>query len=303
MLPSSLYILFMPLKKKKVGSYPNAMIIVSLTAALFLIGFCGLLVMQSKKLISIIKQNIEVRVMLDKGLDSTQVADIQKKLIANPFVLNIEGKPQVIFYSKDEAAREFIADRKEDFSAFLGENPLHDSYRVRLEEDYFEDTKLQKIKSDVEKLEGVFEVVYQENLADQINKNLTKIYIILATFAVIMLIIIVLLMNNTIRLALYSQRFLIRSMQLVGATNNFIQMPFLKNGAVQGLISGLIAVGLIVGLQQVALRQIEGLHMLQEYEKLGFLLLGVVILGVLIGVLSTFQALARYLRMTLDDLY
>ena len=279
------------------------MIIVSLTAALFLIGFCGLLVMQSKKLISIIKQNIEVRVMLDKGLDSTQVADIQKKLIANPFVLNIEGKPQVIFYSKDEAAREFIADTKEDFSAFLGENPLHDSYRVRLQEDYFEDTKLQKIKADVEKFEGVFEVVYQENLADQINKNLTKIYIILATFAVIMLIIIVLLMNNTIRLALYSQRFLIRSMQLVGATNNFIQMPFLKNGAVQGLISGLIAAGLIVGLQQVALRQIEGLHTLQEYEKLGFLLLGVIILGALIGILSTFQALARYLRMTLDDLY
>lgn len=293
----------MPLKKKKVGSYPNAMIIVSLTAALFLIGFCGLLVMQSKKLISIIKQNIEVRVMLDKGLDSTQVADIQKKIISKPFVLNTEGKPSVIFYSKDEAAREFIADTKEDFSAFLGENPLHDSYRVRLMEDYFEDTKLKLIKTELEKIEGIFEVVYQENLADQINKNLTKIYIILATFAVIMLVIIVLLMNNTIRLALYSQRFLIRSMQLVGATNNFIQMPFLKNGAVQGLISGVIAAGLIVGLQQIALRQIEGLHILQEYEKLGFLLLGVIVLGALIGISSTFQALARYLRMTLDDLY
>lgn len=293
----------MPLKKKKVGSYPNAMIIVSLTAALFLIGFCGLLVMQSKKLISIIKQNIEVRVMLDKGLDSTQVTDIQKKIIAKPYVLNTEGKPSVIFYSKDEAAREFIADTKEDFSALLGENPLHDSYRVRLHEDYFEDTKLKMIKTELEKIDGVFEVVYQENLADQINKNLTKIYIILATFAVIMLIIIVLLMNNTIRLALYSQRFLIRSMQLVGATNNFIQMPFLKNGAVQGLISGFIAAGLIVGLQQIALRQIEGLHILQEYEKLGILLLGVIVLGALIGILSTFQALARYLRMTLDDLY
>lgn len=293
----------MPLKKKKVGSYPNAMIIVSLTAALFLIGFCGLLVMQSKKLISIIKQNIEVRVMLDKGLDSTQVAEIQTKIIAKPFVLNTEGKPSVIFYSKDEAAREFIADTKEDFSSFLGENPLHDSYRVRLNEDYFEDTKLKLIKAELEKIEGIFEVVYQENLADQINKNLTKIYIILATFAVIMLVIIVLLMNNTIRLALYSQRFLIRSMQLVGATNNFIQMPFLKNGAVQGLISGIIAAGLIVGLQQIALRQIEGLHILQEYEKLGILLIGVIILGALIGILSTFQALARYLRMTLDDLY
>ena len=290
-------------KKKKVGSYPNAMIIASLTAALFLIGFCGLMVMQSKKLISIIKQNIEVRVMLDKDMDSTQVATLKNKIVGKPYVLVLEGQPQVLFFSKDEAAREFIADTKEDFTPFLGENPLHDSYRVRLQEDFFEDTKLQQIKADLEKVEGVFEVVYQENLADQINKNLTKIYVILSTFAVIMLIIIVLLMNNTIRLALYSQRFLIRSMQLVGATNGFIQMPFLKNGAIQGLISGVIAAGMIVALQQIALRQIEGLHMLQEYEKLGVLLVAVIILGALIGVASTFQALARYLRMALDDLY
>lgn len=279
------------------------MIIASLTAALFLIGFCGLLVMQSKKLISIIKQNIEVRVMLDKGLDSNQVTKVYKSIVARPFVLSIDGKPQVTFFSKDEAAKEFIADTKEDFSTLLGDNPLHDSYRVRLQEDYFEDTKLKQIKAELEKNDGVFEVVYQENLADQINKNLTKIYLILATFAVIMLVIIILLMNNTIRLALYSQRFLIRSMQLVGATNGFIQRPFLKNGAVQGLISGLIAAGLIVALQQLALHQIEGLHLLQEYDKLSFLLAGVIILGALIGIASTFQALARYLRMALDDLY
>lgn len=279
------------------------MIIASLTAALFLIGFCGLLVMQSKKLISIIKQNIEVRVMLDKGLDSNQVTKVYKGIVARPFVLSIDGKPQVTFFSKDEAAKEFIADTKEDFSTLLGDNPLHDSYRVRLQEDYFEDTKLKQIKAELEKNDGVFEVVYQENLADQINKNLTKIYLILATFAVIMLVIIILLMNNTIRLALYSQRFLIRSMQLVGATNGFIQRPFLKNGAVQGLISGLIAAGLIVALQQLALHQIEGLHLLQEYDKLSFLLAGVIILGALIGIASTFQALARYLRMALDDLY
>ena len=279
------------------------MIIASLTAALFLIGFCGLLVMQSKKLISIIKQNIEVRVMLDKGLDSNQVTKVYKSIVARPFVLSIDGKPQVTFFSKDEAAKEFIADTKEDFSTLLGDNPLHDSYRVRLQEDYFEDTKLKQIKAELEKNDGVFEVVYQENLADQINKNLTKIYLILATFAIIMLVIIILLMNNTIRLALYSQRFLIRSMQLVGATNGFIQRPFLKNGAVQGLISGLIAAGLIVALQQIALHQIEGLQLLQEYDKLSFLLAGVIILGALIGIASTFQALARYLRMALDDLY
>jgi cell division transport system permease protein len=126
---------------------------------------------------------------------------------------------------------------------------------------------------------------------------------VLATFALIMLVIIVLLMNNTIKLAIYSQRFLIRSMQLVGATNGFIQMPFLKKGAVQGLISGVVAAGLIFGLLQLGLYLIEGLHILQENTKLVILLVGVVILGVLIGVASTYQSLYRYLRMALDDLY
>lgn len=293
----------MILKKKKVGSYPNAMIVMSLTAALFLIGFCGLIVVQSKRLISIIKQNIEVRVMLDKEMDSTQVATVAKIIAQKPYVLSLASKPQVIFVSKDEAAKEFIAETKEDFTQFLGDNPLHDSYRVRLQEDFFEEVKLKQIKAELEKVEGVFDVVYQENLADQINQNLSKVYLILATFAVLMLIIIVLLMNNTIRLALYSQRFLIRSMQLVGATNGFIQWPFIQKGAFQGLLSGLIASGLIVGLLQIALYQIEGLGILQDNVKLLTLLLGVVLLGVLIGVASTYQSLYRYLKMTLDDLY
>jgi len=293
----------MILKKKKVGSYPNAMIVISLTAALFLIGFCGLIVVQSKRLISIIKQNIEVRVMLNKEMDSTQVAVVAKTIAQKPYVLTLSSKPQVIFVSKDEAAKEFIAETKEDFTQFLGDNPLHDSYRVRLQEDFFEEVKLKQIKAELEKVAGVYEVVYQENLADQINQNLTKIYLILATFAVVMLIIIVLLMNNTIRLALYSQRFLIRSMQLVGATNGFIQWPFIQKGAFQGLLSGLIASGLIVGLLQIALYQIEGLGILQDNLKLIMLLLGVLLLGILIGVASTYQSLARYLKMTLDDLY
>jgi cell division transport system permease protein len=218
-------------------------------------------------------------------------------------VLVENNVPQVIFVSKDEAAKQYIDESKEDFKQFLGDNPLHDSYRVKLKEDYFEDAKLKQIKDELDKADGVFEVVYQEHLADQINKNFMKIYMVLATFALIMLVIIVLLMNNTIKLAIYSQRFLIRSMQLVGATNGFIQMPFLKKGAVQGLISGVVAAGLIFGLLQLGLYLIEGLHILQENTKLVILLVGVVILGVLIGVASTYQSLYRYLRMALDDLY
>ena len=293
----------MALKKKKIGSYPNTMIVISLTAALFLVGLCGLLVIQSKKLISIIKQQVEVRAMVDKSVDSTKIDDLRKQIETKAFVLKENGKPQVILVSKEEAANQYVQDTNDNFREFLGDNPLHDSFRIKLEESYFEESKLKLIKAELEKIDGIFEVVYQENLADQINKNFTKIYIVLATFAIIMLIIIVLLMNNTIRLALYSQRFLIRSMQLVGATNGFIQMPFLKKGAVQGLIAGGISAGLLIGMQQLGLRLIEGLHLLQDNTQIVILMIALVIIGVLLGMISTFQALTRYLKMTLDDLY
>ncbi|MFA7473654.1 MAG: FtsX-like permease family protein, partial [Spirosomataceae bacterium] len=138
---------------------------------------------------------------------------------------------------------------------------------------------------------------------DQINRNIAKVYLILATFAIIMLVIIVILINNTIKLAIYSQRFLIRSMQLVGATDGFIQRPFLVHGAMQGAIGGTLACVLLVILQQAAVRNIEGLILLQEYSKLGFLMIGIILLGVLVGLACTYQSLSRYLRISLDELY
>jgi cell division transport system permease protein len=290
-------------KKKKIGSYPNAMIVMSLTAALFLIGFCGLLVIQSKKLVSIIRQNIEVRVFLNKEVTKAGQDSILRIIQPKPFVLSASEAKPITFVSKEEAAKEFIEGTKEDFGSFLGENPLRDSYRVKIQEDYFEEAKLQQIKKELETIKGVYEVVYQEDLADNINRNVTKIYVVLASFALIMLIIIVLLVNNTIKLAIYSQRFLIRSMQLVGATNGFIQRPYVVRGAVQGLVGGVIAGILLVTLQQVAIRNVEGLALLQEYDKIVMLVVTVLALGLLIGVASTYQSLSRYLRMTLDDLY
>ncbi|WP_342087494.1 cell division protein FtsX [Dyadobacter sp. OTU695] len=290
-------------KKKKIGSYPNAMIVMSLTAALFLIGFCGLLVIQSKKLVSIIRQNIEVRVFINKEVSKAGQDSILRIIQAKPFVLNSAEAKAITFVSKEEAAKEFIEGTKEDFATFLGENPLRDSYRVKIQEDYFEEAKLQQIKKELDQVKGVYEVVYQEDLADNINRNVTKIYIVLASFALIMLIIIVLLVNNTIKLAIYSQRFLIRSMQLVGATNGFIQKPYVLRGAIQGLVGGIVAAILLIGLQQLAVRNVEGLALLQEYDKIVILIACVLTLGVAIGVASTYQSLARYLRMALDDLY
>ncbi len=290
-------------KKKKIGSYPNTMIIISLTAALFLIGFCAMLVIQSKKLVSIIRENIDVSVFVDKSLTEAGRDSILMEVRQKPYVQTLGDSADITFVSKEQAAKDFMKGTKEDFTAFLGENPLRDSYRVKVKEDYFEESRLKAIQQDLEKINGVYEVVYQENLADAINKNITKLYIVLASFALVMLIIIVLLINNTIKLAIYSQRFLIRSMQLVGATNGFIQRPFLLRGATQGVVSALVASFFLVILEQVAVRNVEGMAQLQEYNKLGVVLVLLVILGILIGVVSTTQSLHRYLKMSLDELY
>ncbi|PWJ56718.1 cell division transport system permease protein [Dyadobacter jejuensis] len=290
-------------KKKKIGSYPNAMIVMSLTAALFLIGFCGLLVIQSKKLVSIIRENIEVRVFIDKEVSKAGQDSIRTKIAPQTFVLKSTKVAPITFVSKEEAAKEFIEGTKEDFTTLLGENPLRDSYRIKIGEEYFEESKLKAIKADLETIPGVYEVVYQEDLADNINRNVSKIYTILASFALIMLVIIVLLVNNTIKLAIYSQRFLIRSMQLVGATDGFIQKPYLFRGAMQGLVGGILAAGLLLVLQQLAVNNIEGLAGLQEYDKLIILVGVVMVLGLLVGLASTYQSLTRYLKMSLDQLY
>ncbi len=292
-------------RTKKVGKYPSGMILFSLTLALFLIGFCGLLAIQSKRLVTYIRENNEVRVFLDKDFDSSRVDSLYKVLTVRPYALSTNGTSQVKFVSKDEAAKEFIAETKEDFRQILdaNENPLRDSYRIKLREDYFEESKLQGVKSDLEQIDGVFEVAYQENLVDSINHNITRIYLVMSAFALILLIIIIVLMNNTIRLALYSQRLLIRSMQLVGATNGFITRPFLGRGIVQGFIAGLIASGLLIAVLQVAINQMPEIDALQQPLQVAILLAGLIGLGALIGLISTFQAVNRYLGLSLDELY
>ncbi len=279
------------------------MILFSLTLALFLIGFCGLLAIQSKRLVTYIRENYEMRAFLDKGLDANKVQTLQRTLADRPYILKANGQPQLSFVPKDVAAKEFIAETKEDFSKFLGENPLRDSYRLKLSEAYFDEAKLQAVKEDIEQIDGVFEVVYQENLVDSINRNITRIYIVMSAFAVALLLIIVVLMNNTIRLALHSQRLLIRSMQLVGATNGFITRPFLGRGVWQGFLAGVLAALLLLAALQVGVYNLPELAAFQEPARIALLLASIIGLGILIGFISTFQAVHRYLGLSLDELY
>ncbi|GAB2619939.1 permease-like cell division protein FtsX [Emticicia sediminis] len=290
-------------KNRKLGSYPSMLIILSLTAALFLVAFSGWIALTSKQLVLYIKQNIEVQVYLDKSLTQIQKDSVRNLIAQKNYVAYSDNVPQIKFISKESTAEKVLKETNEDFRSILGENPYRDAFSLKLKEEYFKEEELAKIKADLENVPGIFEADYAKDFVDSINKNANKAYLIIASIVVLLLIAIVLLINNTIRLALYSQRFIIRSMQLVGATDWFIQKPFIGRGILQGLIAGVIASGLLVIVEQIAIREIENLGILQNFTKISILCGFVILLGVLIGVLSTFQSMYRYLRTDLEDLY
>ena len=289
--------------KRKLGSFPSLLIIISLTTALFLIAFTGWIALTSKQLVSYVKQNIEVQVYLDKSLTQIQQDSVRNIIAKKSYVAYADNVPQIKFISKESTAKRVLKDISEDYSSVLGENPYRDAFSLRIKETYLSELNLENIKTDLEQILGVFEADYAKDFVDSINKNAYKAFLIIASVIVVLLIAIFLLINNTIRLALYSQRLIIRSMQLVGATDWFIQKPFISRGIWQGLLSGVLAIALFFGVQQIAVHKIEDLIILQDYIKIGFLCGGVVLLGILISVLSTFQSMHRYLRTPLESLY
>ncbi|MCP9765362.1 cell division protein FtsX [Lacihabitans soyangensis] len=288
---------------KKLGSYPGILITISLTVALFLIGFCGWIAISSKELIKYVKQNIEIQVYLERDLGKDELAAISKKIESFGFAEVKNGKPQITLTSKEQAAEIFYKDTKEDFKDVLGDNPFRDAFSVRLKEENITEDKLVLIKTEIEKIQGVFEVEYAKDFLKGIISNVNKVYKVLALIVVIFFVATLLLINNTIKLALYSQRFIIRTMQLVGATDFFIQKPFLIKGFVQGLIASIISIILIFLTKYVSTSQIDGLNLIQNNTNIVLLFVILLILGPTIGVLSTFQSIVRYHKMDLDKLY
>ncbi len=289
--------------KKKLGTYPAASVVFSISLALFIIGLFGVLLIHTNQLSRIIKQNLEVQVYLQKNVTEAQVTKIRKTLSSQRYILQTNGSPEVNFISKEDAAEEFKKVTGENFSEFLGNNPLRDMFRIKITTDYQYSDSLTKITKSIEAVGGVYEVAYVENLVDAINDNVTKISIVLLGFSALLILIVILLINNTIKLALFSQRFLIRSMQLVGATKQFIQKPFLTRAVFYGLLSGFIAIVTLAGITQYAYLQIDELKILRD-ERSTFILYGfIIVIGMLLALISTYKAISKYLKMSLDDLY
>lgn len=275
----------------------------SITLSLFVIGLFGLMTLHANKLTEMIQENIELQVFLNKQITSGEVSRINRTIGSKPYVLKRDNDPAIRLITKEEAAAEFIADTGEDFKEFLGDNPLRDVLVVNVIPDYQAADSLKMIQAEIEQMQGVYELSYVESLVESINENLTKIGFILIGFFVVLLVVVVILINNTIKLALFSQRFLIRSMQLVGATSRFIQKPFLMRSVWYGFLAGLCSSLILIVLMIYANQNIEDLKELQEMERLSILFLALIVLGILVGYFSTFRAVRKYLKMSLDELY
>jgi len=264
---------------------------------LSMVGLLGLILVEANNLSNYVKENIVLNIYVDDAAHETDVLQLQKQLEANPMV------KQAQYVSKELAARNLQKDLGEDFVKFLGYNPLSQSIDVYLKAEYANNTDIDKFKGQLLQNQMVKEVKYQKSLVDQMNENITTISLIILAFAGIFVVLSVALINNTIRLAIYSQRFLIKSMQLVGATKGFIRRPFLLYGIWHGILGALIAILILVGTLSLAYKEIPDLVILRNYTEFGLIFVFVVGLGIFISGFSTFLAVNKFLRLKIYNLY
>ena len=279
------------------GSY--AMSLVSITLVLFLLGVFAVFLMHAQKLSNHIKENLGFEIVMNSDVKEANILRLQKELDAMPAVKSTE------YITKEEAISRLSQDLGEDFLQWLGDeaNPLLPSIDVRFHAAYANNDSIAVLESQLLENTDVKEVFYQKSLVQLINENVRKIATVLMMVSLILLFISIALIRNTIRLSIYSKRFLVRSMQLVGATEPFIRRPFLVSGVGQGFFGGLLADFLLVGVLYTASRRIPDLALVQDLRVVALILVGIVVLGVLLGWLSTRSALDKFLKADLDKLY
>lgn len=282
-------------RRRLTGSYITT--IVSISLVLFMLGLLGLIILHTKTLSDYVKENIGFSVIMKENVKEAGIIQLQKILDATLYVKSTE------YITKEEAAKQFADELGEDFTSFLGYNPLLPTIEVRFNAEYANNDSLAIIKDKILVNNNVKEVWYQESLVDVINNNVRRIGIIILAFSSLLLIIAIALINNTIRLSVYSKRFLIRSMQLVGATRGFISKPFILKGILQGILGAILALLILSGLIYLSQKEFPDLINFQHLD-LYLILFGIVILlGILITWLSNYFAVRKYIKIKTDYLY
>jgi cell division transport system permease protein len=284
-------------QRRVAGSYFMSM--VSIALVLFLLGVFALLMMHAQKLSNYLRENIGFEVVMNSKVKEDKILQLQKELDAMPAVKSTE------YITKDEAIRRLSEDLGEDFLQWLGneENPLLPSIDVRFNAAYANPDSLSVIETNLLKNTDIKEIYYQKSLVNLINQNVRRIGIALIIISLMLLIISITLIRNTIRLSIYAKRFLVRSMQLVGATPAFISKPFIRKGRWQGFFGALLADALLALLLYGLTRRLPELTLVQDYKIIAGIFVGILVLGLLLGGLSTRFALRKYLHANVDRLY
>ncbi len=283
------------LKRRLRSSYITSLISISLV--LFMLGLVGILFINTNKISEIVKENIGFSVIMKEGIKEADILRLQKNLDATRYVKSTE------YITKERAAKEFQQEYGEDFVNFLGYNPLLSSIEVKLYARFANTDSVAMIEKDLKNLEQVKEIYYQKSLVHLIDQNVKRISAIILMFCGLLFVIAISLINNTIRLSVYSKRFLIHTMQLVGATSSFIRKPFLYKSILHGIYGTIIAVSLIVLTLFWAEKQLEDIVKLTDFTSVFLLCLILLIMGVVINLISTYFAVNKYLKLKTDDLF
>jgi cell division transport system permease protein len=262
-----------------------------------MIGVLFLLLFNANRLSIFVKENIGFSVILHDDVREVEANFLRKTLDASTYIRYTE------YISKEVAAKELQEELGEDFIGFLGYNPLSSSIEVRLKADYANPDSIRKIEDELMSLRPVKEVFYQKSLVNLINENVSRISAIILLFSALLFFVAIVLINNTIRLSVYSKRFIINTMKLVGATWGFIRKPFLLKGIGHGFYASIVAIALLSGLIYLIQSEFYELLNFTQVELIGGLFGIVIALGIFINLISTYLAVNKYLKLKADDLY
>lgn len=283
------------IRRRLAGAWLSTVISISLV--LLLVGVAGLLVANARSVSDYFKENMQVSVLMKQDVGDDEAMEYVSDLDAKPFIKS------TTFVSREQGAKEMTDLLGEDFLNVFEAAPIPVSVDVTLKADYVSSDSLEVVKNEIMKSPLVDEVVYQQSLVDKLNTNLRKISMVLGVFIVLLLFISFVLINNTVRLNVFSRRFTIHTMRLVGATKSFIRAPFLVQAVFQGLFSALLATLMLVGILFFVRSEFAQLFEVFRLDML-LIVIGVEILaGVLICVVSTALVVGRLVSLSKDELY
>ncbi|WP_106830603.1 cell division protein FtsX [Parabacteroides pacaensis] len=271
--------------------------IISIALVLFLLGLILLIGLLGQKLSVYVKENISFSIILKDNSKETDIKKMQKQLDARPYIKSTE------YISKERAAKELEEELGENPETFLGFNPLQASIEVRLKSEYANSDSLRVIEKQIKSYTDVSELLYRKDMMQMVNDNLKRVGIILLTLAAILMIISFVLISNTIRLLIYSKRFLIHTMQLVGATSGFIRRPFIRYNVVSGILAAILAIFMLMGALYYIQNELSGFINLLDMDSLLVVFGAVLVMGILLSIVATYFAVNKYLQMSVDKLY